>query len=96
MHLLAVAPQSLRDRLVVRQQPVARVDDEQHDVGFCDRELRLVRRGAEQWVVGAQQQAARVDQLERTALPLDLRVVAVARGAGPAVGDRLAGVRRCG
>ena len=42
---------------------------------------RLVGGRAQQRVVGAQQQAAGVDQLEGGALPGGLRVVAVARGA---------------
>ncbi len=90
MHLLAVAPQS-RARSLRRPAAARRARPRR----TARRRLlsiassRLVRRGAEQRIVRAQQQAARVDHLERPALPFDLRVVAVARGAGPAVGDRL-------
>jgi len=89
-HLLAVAAQVARDLLVVGEQAGPPVHQEKHDVGLLDRALRLQSGGAEQRVVGAEKQASGVDQLERPPLPGDLRVVAVAGGAGPSVGDGLA------
>ena len=79
-----------RDGPVVGQQPGAAVDDEDHEVRFVDRPVRLRRRGPEQRIVRAQQETAGVDQLERGALPGGLGVVAVARRARAAVGDGLA------
>ena len=90
-HALAVAPQPPRDRLVVRQQARAGVHDEQHDVRLLDRAL----------APGAAAGPSSGSSLPSSRPPvstssngrpcqLDLRVVAVARRAGPAVGDRLA------
>jgi hypothetical protein len=89
-HALASVAQLAGDRLVVGQQARARVDHEEDEVGLLDGALGLLRRGAEQRVLAAEQQAAGVDDLESAALPGDLGVVAVPGRPGPAVGDRLA------
>ena len=89
-HLLALLPQAGRDGPVVGQQPRAAVDDEDHEVRFADREVRLDRRGPQQRIVRTQEETAGVDELERGALPRGLGVVAVAGRAGTAVGDGLA------
>jgi hypothetical protein len=56
---------------------------------FLDGAGGLLGGGPQERIVGREQKPARVDQLEGRALPRDLGVVAVARGAGPAVGDGL-------
>ena len=89
-HLLAATAQAGRDGLVVGQQPRTAVHHENDQVRLVYRQLGLGRGRSQQRIVGLQQQPARVDQLEGGPLPGRLRVVAVARGAGPAVGDGLA------
>ncbi len=87
---LPVAPELAGDLLVVGQETSPAVDQEQHDVRLLDGPLDLLDRGAEERVVGPEEQAAGVDQLEGGPLPLHLGVVAVARRARPSVGDGLA------
>ena len=87
---LARAPQPAGDRLVVRQQARAAVHQEEHHVRLLDRPLGLQRGGPEERVVRAEEQPARVDELEGVALPAHLGVVAVAGRARAAVGDGLA------
>src|SRR6266704_558394 len=50
--------------------------------------LRLIGGGAEKRVMAPEEQPPGIHQLEGGALPRDLRVVAVPRGAGAPVGDR--------
>jgi hypothetical protein len=86
---LAALAQPLGDRPIVGQQARASVHDEEHQVRLVDRAVGLQRGGPQERVVRPQEQPARVDQLERGALPGRLGVVPVARGARDAVGDRL-------
>jgi DNA-binding protein HU-beta len=89
-HLLARLAQAGGDGGVVAHQAGAAVHHQEDEVGFGDRELCLIRSGAEERIVRLQKQAAGVDQLEGRPLPRCLGVVAVAGGPRARIDDRLA------
>ena len=84
------AAQDLRDLLVARPHPRARVDHEQRDLGVGDRLARLVLDRDGQRVLVVEVDAAGVDQRAAAAVPLGRELLAVARDARPLVDDRLA------
>ncbi len=86
-HLLAPSAQAGGDGLVVRKQPGPAVHHEQDEVRLVDGQLRLSGGGSQQGIVRLQEQPAGVDHLEGGPLPGGLRVVPVAGGARPAVGN---------
>ena len=75
--------------LVAGRDPVARVDDEEDEVGLLDRRARLLRDLGAERVGGEVVDAARVDQQEVLAVPVGEQLLAVARHAGRLVHDGL-------
>ena len=89
-HGLVGAPQDRRDLLVDGRDARRGVDDEQDDVGLLDREQHLLADGGLEALGRARHEPARVHEVERAAVPLDVAVEAVARHAGLVVHDRVA------
>src|SRR5579884_2217742 len=76
------------DLPVLRGEPRARVDHEQHDVGLVDRPLRLPADQAGERLAGARHQPAGVDERELPARPLARRFEPVAGDARGVLDDR--------
>ena len=89
-HVLLRLAQDLRELLVARRDPLARVDDEEHEVGLRDRRARLLGDLARDRMRVGDVDTAGVDRQELLAEPLDDQLLAVARRAARVVHDRRA------
>jgi hypothetical protein len=92
-HRATLPAQRSGDGLVVGQPPGACIYKEHNEIGLVDRPLGLFGGRPQQGVDSAQEEASRIDQLERDPAPGGERVVAVSRGPRAAVDDRLAAAR---
>ena len=79
-----------RDLEVERRRALARVDDEQDEVGLLDRRVDLPAHGLDQRLRRERIEAARVDDRGLPALEAHLAVEPVARHAGHVAHERLA------
>ena len=87
----AVARRSIRCRLEIGGRgPGHRVDEEQDDVRFGDREMRLLLDARLDRIVGVELESAGVDDDEPPAVPFGVAVQAVAGGPGAVLDDRRA------
>ena len=92
----AGAAQQVGDRRVLRREPAARVDDEEHDVGLGDRLPRLLGHLEQDAVRRHGLEAAGVDDEVLALAGARAAVVAIAREAGQVVHERVARLASAG